>query len=359
MKKNNHPRKYFLAALAIVLCAMPLQVFAQFPSVDTLKKSNVSLNLEGFTFTSGMTPDAGGAPNGQGAEIVGIRWAGSGFIIDESGTIVTNYHVARKSLRGKAIFADGSSYDITHMKAYDPVFDLAVMKINADKKFKEVTLGDSNSVKEMNKVISVGNSLAQGFSVTDGTVSQLIKDPASGALVSIRHTAAIAPGNSGGALYKGKEVVGVNVSLVQGYQMYYAIPVNIVKPLIAKFPNLVPLEAVFPPNIDGVLKKAQQISTANGRVDAAKDKNPGVYMTQFDMIYGLEDYMITLQSPGKDLSLALFDSSMKIPLGYSNYQGDTEILIYPNEWPMTVVVVVFNYNDAPADFGLGFFNIIW
>jgi S1-C subfamily serine protease len=359
MRKNYNTRKYVLAALAIVLCAIPLQVSAQFPSVDTLKKSNVSLNLEGFTFTSGLTPTATGVFNGQGAEMVAVRWAGSGFIIDESGTIVTNYHVARKSLRGKAIFADGSSYDITHMKAYDPVFDLAVMKINANKKFKEATLGDSDTIKEMNKVIAVGNSLDMGFSVTDGTVSQLIRDAASGALVSIRHSAPIAPGNSGGALYKGKDVVGVNVSMVPGYQMYYAIPVNIVKPLIAKFPNLVPLEAVFPPNLDGILKKVQQITTANGRVEAAKDKTtPGLYQIQFDM-YGLEDYLISLQSPGRDLSLAVFDRSMQKVLGYSDYKGENEVLIYPSEWPATVVVVVFNYDNVPADFGLGFFNIIW
>jgi hypothetical protein len=141
--------------------------------------------------------------------------------------------------------------------------------------------------------------------------------------------------------------------------MYYAIPVNIVKPLIAKFPNLVPLEAVFPPNIDGILKKVQQITTANGRVDAAKDKNnPGFYQIQFDM-YGLEDYLISLQSPGKDLSLAIFDRSMQKVLGFSDYQGESEVLIYPSEWPATVVVVVFNYDNTPADFGLEFFNIIW
>lgn len=356
MRKHNPSRKWILAALAIVVCGMPLQVFAQFPSAYELRRTSVSLNFEGFTFTSGLKLDSDGVSNGQGAETVAAQWAGRGFVVDERGTIVTNYHIARRALRGVATFDDGSSYQITRMQVYDPRNDVAVLKIDGTRKCTAVTVGNSDTVNVMDKVMSADDSF--------GVVNQLIMDPASGVLSRIRHTAYIRPESSGGALYKGREVVGVNVSVgnvstVQSEYQNYAIPINIVKWLISKFPNPVPLESVFPPNLDGMSKKVHQISTVNGKVDATTDKYPGIYVLQFDL-YGLEDYVISLQSPGKDLALAMVDpDDMKVPLGFSNYEGENEVLIYPNERAATVFVGVINFNDTPADFGLGLYNIIW
>src|SRR5262249_25050971 len=104
---------------------------AHFPSNPQLRRTTVSLRMVGFTFGSGVTLNNQGEPTGNGVELVPHQWCGSGFVIGKDGTIVTNYHVARRALRGQALFDGGAQYDIAHLKVYDSANDLAVLKINA------------------------------------------------------------------------------------------------------------------------------------------------------------------------------------------------------------------------------------
>src|SRR5215813_15185157 len=77
---------------------------AHFPSNAQLRRTTVSLRMVGFTFGSGVTLNNQGEPTGNGVELVPHQWCGSGFVIGQDGTIVTNYHVARRALRGQALF---------------------------------------------------------------------------------------------------------------------------------------------------------------------------------------------------------------------------------------------------------------
>jgi hypothetical protein len=262
-------------------------------------------------------------------------------------------------MKARARFDDGSSYDIDHIKVYDPVNDLAVMKINASTKFRRVRLGDSDKVQVMDPVIAVGNTLGMGLAVTKGDINQLIRDENSRELIRIRHSAAIAPGNSGGALYEGTEVIGVNVATRPPYEIHYAIPINIAKGLLVpEHGSLFTLGEVFPPDADLIASKTNHLWSTNGRVNAASGGNPAVYEVQFEF-YPLEDYWISVDAPGKDLAVGVLEPNSGQWIGWSDYQGETEALLIASEYFTPVVIGVFNFDGSPVDFGLGVYNILW
>src|SRR5262245_31231717 len=135
---------------------------AQFPSNAQLRRTTVSLRMMGFAFGSGVTLNDQGKPTGNGVELVPQQWCGSGFLIEKDGTIVTNYHVVRRALRGQAIFDGGAKYDIAHLKVYDPKNDLAVLKINSTDTFATVQLGDASLAEVRDSVLAAGNGLCEG-----------------------------------------------------------------------------------------------------------------------------------------------------------------------------------------------------
>ena len=199
---------------------------AHFPSNAQLRRTTVSLRMVGFTFGSGVTLNNRGEPTGNGVELVPQQWCGSGFVIGKDGTIVTNYHVARRVLRGQALFDGGAQYDIAHLKVYDAANDLAVLKINATDAFATVQLGDANVAEVRDSVLAAGNGLCEGLSVTEGKMSMFQRDERSNQIALLVHTASIAPGNSGGPLYKDERVIGINVQEASGHQRYYAVPIT-------------------------------------------------------------------------------------------------------------------------------------
>ncbi len=326
---------------------------------EYLTERNVSLEMEGFMFASGLRLNENGQPNGIGTEVLASKWCGSGFLVKDDGTLVTNYHVARRALRGKSIFEDGGTFDITHIKVYDPVNDIAVMKLKANKKFPVVTLGNSDELRPMDKVLAVGNSLCRRLAVTDGSVNQIIRDEKNNDPIQIRHSAPIAPGNSGGALFKGNKVAGINVATRPPWQIHYAIPINKLKPLLEpKFETTLYLPDIFPTNIQTIAQKAKLLDGLNQQVPTAAEKRPGVWTTQYDFL-PLEDLLISLESPGKDLALAVLDGQGKI-IGLSDLRGkDFELLLISSEYYQKVTINVLNYDAGPANFGLKVYSINW
>jgi S1-C subfamily serine protease len=360
MRRSNSRRWLLTMSFVLVLLstAVSFQGTPQTITYEELKKTNVSLEITGFDFASGLRADASGKPNWNGVEMVNAQWAGSGFIIQGDGTIVTNYHVARKALGGRAIFEDGSSFDITQIKAYDPVNDIAVLKIKAQKTFPAVKMGDSDSVNVMDKVLAVGNAFNQRMAVTEGIINQVFVNDAN-ARYQIRHSATIAPGNSGGALYKGDEVVGINVAGIPGYSIYYSIPINIAKPLLDPKYTPVPLSQVFSANLEAIVKRAKQVFTQNGQVPGAAGKNPGTQGYALD-VYPLEDLMFVVQSPGRNLALAATSPQENKTIGLGDLAvPDTEILIINNENLSKVGIYVMNYDKKPANFALTAYVIQW
>ena len=168
---------------------------------------------------------------------------GTGFIIDEQGHIVTNWHVVAGGDRFEVIFADGEKRPAELVGA-DQLSDLAVVRID-DPVPATVPFGDSDALRPGQPVLAIGSPLGEFTStVTDGIVSALGRDlpgsPAQGDPSYsnlIQHNAAINPGNSGGPLFDlSGQVVGVNtLGIPQTSQgvpaqgLFFAIPSNTVK----------------------------------------------------------------------------------------------------------------------------------
>ena len=367
----KHSKKWCVLVWALVIAVFvpPLSGGAQqsaFPTPEELRRTNVCLVMAGFYFPGGVE---NGQITGDGAKLVQAQWGGSGFIVQGDGTIVTNCHVALRALQGIAVFADGARYDIAHIKVYDPVDDLAVLKIKAQRQFPAVTLGNSDTVREMDEVVAVGNPEGMGLNMTRGQVSQVVRND-HGKPALIRHTAQIAPGSSGGSLFKGKSVIGVNAS-VQLYRQWgtptgfnNAIPVNKVKIMLQpQYSQLKLLSNVFNPDLEYLIKnnKIQAVLAQNGQVNKAQGGQAGLYPLQGVVLDSLEDYLFLLEAPaGSDLDLAILDGQGQTVLGYGRLRNtNVEPILFSNDYAKEVIVAVVNNYNQPLNFGLNIYKIIW
>jgi len=164
---------------------------------------------------------------------------GSGFVWDEEGHIVTNYHVIQNAEKVEVTFLDGTATPADVVGA-DPDSDLAVLKVElpADR-LRPVALGDSDALFVGQRTLAIGNPFGQEWTLTTGIVSALGRTLPSGTSQfsipeMIQTDAAINPGNSGGPLLDGEgRVIGVNVLIMSRQQssagVGFAIPVNVVK----------------------------------------------------------------------------------------------------------------------------------
>lgn len=165
---------------------------------------------------------------------------GTGFVIDKDGFILTNQHVVSdKNAAYTVITSDGKNYE-AKVLALDPVFDLAVIKVEASLP-AVVDLGDSNDTQIGQWVVAIGNALGEfQNTVTVGVISakdrQITAGGATGAerLEGLIQTdAAINPGNSGGPLVNLKgQVIGINTAKAEAQGIGFAIPINIAKTAI-------------------------------------------------------------------------------------------------------------------------------
>jgi hypothetical protein len=176
----------------------------------------------------------------------------------------------------------------------------------------------------------------------------------------IRHSATIAPGNSGGALYRGDQVIGINVAGILGYSIYYSIPVNIAKPLLdPKYAAGVPLAQAFPTDLQAIVKRAKQIFTQSGQVPAATKQDAGAQGFTLD-VFPLEDIIFVVESPGKDLALAAISPADNKPVGLSNLAAvGSDMLIVNNQSLSKLAIYVMNYDKKPANFALTAYVIQW
>lgn len=162
--------------------------------------------------------------------------AGTGFIVKEDGLILTNKHVVSDKTADYSVFTSDGKEHKASVKALDPSFDIAFLKIEA-KGLKSVELGDSDNIQVGQKVIAIGNALGQyQNTVTTGVVSAVGRAIEAGdsegveTLENLIQTdAAINPGNSGGPLVNiDGQVIGINTAIDQQAQgIGFAIPVNL------------------------------------------------------------------------------------------------------------------------------------
>ncbi len=166
--------------------------------------------------------------------------AGSGWIIDSNGIIVTNNHVVEGAKRITVELYDGRIFETDPSNIYtDPLTDLAVVKINASN-LPAAVVGDSTKLRVGDWVIAIGNPLGKGIRAKEGTVSGLkvALEVDRGQTLDdlIETSAAINPGNSGGPLVNMKgQVVGITSAKISGVGvegMGYAISTNVAMPII-------------------------------------------------------------------------------------------------------------------------------
>ena len=165
--------------------------------------------------------------------------AGSGWIIDESGIIVTNYHVIEGATTIVVTLDDGRTFTVDLATvASDPLNDLAILYINAGS-LPAINIGDSSELRVGDWVVSIGNPLGMGISAKEGIVSRLsVSLTVEGQTLDrfLETSAAINPGNSGGPLVNMRgEVIGITsakISSVGVEGMGYAISINDAIPAI-------------------------------------------------------------------------------------------------------------------------------
>jgi serine protease Do len=164
--------------------------------------------------------------------------AGSGWIIDSSGLIVTNNHVIEGARTVTVTMEDGRAFKAVSVKA-DPDADLAVIRVDA-RDLPALSVSTNEKLQVGQWVVAVGNALGLGISATKGIVSALnvsVSSSEGSALSGLIQTdAAINPGNSGGPMVNLKgEVVGINsikISQVGVEGMGYAISIGEAMPII-------------------------------------------------------------------------------------------------------------------------------
>ena len=165
------------------------------------------------------------------------RGTGSGFMWDENGSVVTNFHVIRGADRAEVTLADGTIWEAS-LFGYAEEKDLAVLHIDAPRdRLQPLRIGTSSDLKVGQNVLAIGNPFGYDQTLTTGIVSALGREIESPDGVPIRNViqtdAAINPGNSGGPLLDSAgRLIGVNTAIVSpsgGYAgVGFAIPVDTV-----------------------------------------------------------------------------------------------------------------------------------
>jgi S1-C subfamily serine protease len=165
--------------------------------------------------------------------------AGSGFVIDKEGHILTNYHVIDGARKLEVILENKKHYPATVIGA-DKAHDLAVIQIKAPN-LQPATLGSSSGLQVGQKVLAIGNPFGIfNGTMTRGIVSSIrqVQEP-DGTYIdeAIQTDAAINPGNSGGPLLNSHgEVIGINTMIASASGgsagVGFAIPINAAKSVL-------------------------------------------------------------------------------------------------------------------------------
>ena len=193
---------------------------------DKVAPAVVIVSVSGVIDYSGIIPQ----------ETEGI---GSGFIINEEGYILTNYHVIKGAQEVSVTLSDGTEAKAKVVN-YDENQDVAMIKIN-DENVKVpavVELGDSDALRPGEEVLAIGTPLSKDFNqtVTSGIISAVSRSVQTSSNVTLnllQTDAAINPGNSGGPLVNTKgEVIGINTAKISADAVEgigFSIPINDIK----------------------------------------------------------------------------------------------------------------------------------
>ncbi|MBV8702682.1 MAG: trypsin-like peptidase domain-containing protein [Acetobacteraceae bacterium] len=163
-----------------------------------------------------------------------VLGAGSGFIIDPAGVIVTNYHVVGQASRITVSLTDGTKLPARVVGA-DELTDVAVIRVSPPRPLPAVAWGDSRSVQVGDWILAAGNPFGLGGSVTAGIISAQGRDLGAGPFDNfLQIDAPINPGNSGGPAFNmSGQVVAMTTAIVSpsggSVGIGFAIPADLVR----------------------------------------------------------------------------------------------------------------------------------
>lgn len=242
------------------------------------------------------------------------RGSGTGFVWDEKGYIVTNFHVVEGARKITITLQDQSNWP-AEVVGLAPERDIAVLKIDTPKnKLKALPLGDSGQLRVGRKVLAIGNPFGLDATLTTGVVSALgreIESPNQRKITNVIQTdAAINPGNSGGPLLNSEgRLIGVNTMIYSpsgaSAGIGFAIPVNTIKEVV---PELITHGRIVRPvlgiavapdqwaqqvGIQGVpiLRVEPNSPAAEAGLQGAKRNNWG-QISLGDVIVAIDDYPV-------------------------------------------------------------------
>ena len=276
--------------------------------------------------------------------------AGSGWIIDSNGIIVTNNHVIEGAQTITVTLDNGETYTADTQSVYtDSLNDLAIIKINATG-LPTLKTGDTSKLRLGDWVIAIGNALGQGTRVTEGIVSRkdvsLAVDTSNTLYNLIETSAAINPGNSGGPLVNlSGQVIGITsakIASVGVEGMGYAISINTALPVIGE---LVTKGYVTRPYMGVQLYDVSLLSNGEkNQFNVTVDTGILIYQVSAGSpaaAAGLKSGDVIVSMGGKDVSTVdeltavLHAATIGQPLEIKYWRGSTQSTVFltPSEAP--------------------------
>lgn len=275
--------------------------------------SGPQADLFRYFFGNPMGPGGPRMPGGGGREQE-QNSAGSGFLINADGLIVTNSHVVRMNervadqIRVKFI-SDGSSTQGTpaEVVGVDPLTDVAVLRLKGLSKeklaeLKFAPLGNSDDAAVGEIVFAVGNPYGHTHSVTQGIISALGRETDINASSFIQTDASINPGNSGGPLFNIKgEVIGINTAIdARAQGIGFAIPINsakrVIEQLVEKGSVTWGYVGVSMQPLDEQLAKSLNLKNARGALIVGVEAGGPAHQA------GLRSYDVVTKLGGKEVN---------------------------------------------------------
>ena len=229
--------------------------------------------------------------------------AGSGFVWDKNGHIVTNFHVIQSGQKFQVSFHNDKKLYEAKLVGVEPKKDIAVLKlVNKPKSLQSISIGKSKNLKVGQKTLAIGNPFGLDHTMTTGIVSAVGRKVKGIGGVKIHDMiqtdAAINPGNSGGPLINSRgELIGMNTQILSGSGtssgVGFAVPVDTINRIV---PEIIKHGKVIRPGLGiGILpehiksrfgvEKGIVISHVDPKGGAAKAGLQGVGQDKWGNIY--------------------------------------------------------------------------
>lgn len=296
---NDAARAGAVAALPTVVnfADVAERINAAVVNIDSTSKAADPRDAQRY-FRRGDGPIEGPSPRDLETPRLG---AGSGFIIDRDGFILTNYHVIDAAERITVTLADGRAFR-ADVVGTDPAIDVALLKIPGAHDLPEAPLGNSDELRVGEWVCAIGNPLGYVHSVTVGVVSFIgrkLFDPSLDDY--IQTDAAINFGNSGGPLINSRgEVIGINSAISsRASNIGFAVPINQAVDILPQLKTAGRVSrgymGVYLTDVTPPLQRSLGLSAAHGAL--VQDVTPGSPAERA----GLRIYDVILDVEGRDV----------------------------------------------------------